>query len=89
MIPCTRCEATGFLNIAQVDDATRKDFDESGDHIIITKWIDNHQSHDVQVCDCCGDGDAWYGEPGKHYGNDDQPGINGPYAYHGGLCECN
>ena len=22
--------------------------------------------HDVQVCDCCGDGDGWYGEPGNH-----------------------
>ncbi len=22
--------------------------------------------HDVQVCDCCGDGENWYGEPGCH-----------------------
>lgn len=22
--------------------------------------------HDVSVCDCCGDGEDWYGEPGQH-----------------------
>jgi hypothetical protein len=26
--------------------------------------------HDVQVCDCCGDGENWYGEPGQHDLND-------------------
>lgn len=26
--------------------------------------------HDVQVCDCCGDGTDWYGEPGVHDLND-------------------
>ncbi len=27
-------------------------------------------SHDVSVCDCCGDGENWYGEPGQHDLND-------------------
>jgi len=22
--------------------------------------------HDVAVCDCCGDGQGWYGTPGEH-----------------------
>jgi hypothetical protein len=22
--------------------------------------------HDVQVCDCCGNGEDWHGEPGNH-----------------------
>ncbi len=22
--------------------------------------------HDVQVCDCCGNGSEWHGEPGEH-----------------------
>lgn len=44
--------------------------------------------HDVAVCDCCGDGDGWYGEPGHHYGVDDPPGPSGPYASNGGLCCC-
>ncbi len=22
--------------------------------------------HDVSVCDCCGDGEHWHGEPGQH-----------------------
>lgn len=46
------------------------------------------ESHDVQVCDCCGDGESWYGVPGEHYGPDDPPGPNGPYAGNGGLCQC-
>jgi hypothetical protein len=23
-------------------------------------------AHDVCVCDCCGDGEGWYNEPGQH-----------------------
>uniref|UniRef100_A0A6M3JHU8 Uncharacterized protein n=1 Tax=viral metagenome TaxID=1070528 RepID=A0A6M3JHU8_9ZZZZ len=45
--------------------------------------------HDVTVCDCCGDGEGWYGEPGEHYNSDDPSGPDGPYGYNGGLCECN
>ena len=44
--------------------------------------------HDVTVCDCCGDGDGWYGTPGEHYGPEDPQGPNGPYASNGGLCQC-
>ena len=76
---CTRCEGTGFLNLCQVDEATLIRFDETGDPEVILKWIAANADHDVSVCDCCGDGEGWYGEPGQH----------GPYAYNGGLCECN
>jgi hypothetical protein len=86
---CTRCEGTGFLNLHQVDDATLKRFDETGDHDFIRAWIDDNEDHDVSVCDCCGDGTCWYGIPGEHYTGDDPSGPNGPYAYNGGLCECN
>lgn len=45
--------------------------------------------HDVQVCDCCGNGvDDWHGPPGEHYGPNDPKGPNGPYAGNGGLCQC-
>ena len=44
--------------------------------------------HDVSVCDCCGDGQGWYGTPGEHYGIDDPQGKSGPYAGNGGLCSC-
>jgi hypothetical protein len=44
--------------------------------------------HDVCVCDCCGDGDGWYGVPGEHYNADDPRGPRGPYAENGGLCKC-
>lgn len=45
-------------------------------------------SHDVAVCDCCGDGEGWYGTPGEHYTSEDPPGDYGPYANNGGLCKC-
>lgn len=31
------------------------------------------EQHDVQVCDCCGDGTEWYNEPGEHL-NHRKPG---------------
>lgn len=79
MTTCTRCDSSGFLNL---------DFDfETHDEVL--KWIKENDNHDVTVCDCCGDGDEWYGVHGEHYGPEDPPGPNGPYAYNGGLCECN
>lgn len=46
-------------------------------------------THDVAVCDCCGDGkDNWYGIAGEHYNADDPAGPKGPYAGNGGLCQC-
>ena len=82
---CTRCDGTGFLNVDQLpDDVDGHDPQQVG------KWLETETSdHDVQLCDCGGDGDSWYGEPGSHYGVDDPMGNTGPYAYNGGLCECN
>ena len=65
-LSCTRCEGTGFLNLWQVDDETLDLFDETVSVEIILEWIDFYQCHDVGVCDCCGDGEQWYGEPGRH-----------------------
>lgn len=55
-------------------------------HNLVLEWIKNNKDHDVQVCDCCGNGKKWYGEPGIHDPID--YGENGPYAYNGGLPEC-
>jgi len=85
---CTRCEGSGFLNLAQVPDEILKQYDESGTFDIILSWIKQNTDHDVQVCDCCGDGGNWYGMPGEHYSGGDNRGSNGPYAYNGGLPEC-
>jgi hypothetical protein len=54
-------------------------------HDEIIEWIANNVEHDVQVCDCCGDGDSWYGEAGEHYNGEENDGA---YDYNGGLCEC-
>lgn len=82
---CTRCEGTGFLNF---DDRLNDDFRDLDDIEKILEWISTHDDTEMTVCDCCGDGGGWYGEPGSHYSSDDPIGKNGPYAYNGGLCEC-
>ena len=89
MTTCTRCQGTGFLNIDQLDDKTLNNFDNDG-HEVVLEWLKNNDDndHDVQVCDCCGDGENWHGEIGCHYVGGDLIGEAGPYAYNGGLCEC-
>ncbi len=83
---CTRCQGTGFLNLHQIPSHI---LDETEGPDDVLEWIERNEGHDVQVCDCCGDGGEWYGEPGEHYGDEDPQGIHGPYAYNGGFCECN
>ncbi len=88
---CTRCEGFGYLNTDQLSEGKQKELDETGPRDF---WDNNEDfiesdDNDVQVCDCCGDGESWYGEPGEHYNRDDPRGQDGPYAYNGGLCECN
>jgi hypothetical protein len=80
---CNHCEGTGFLNLT--DDLAMPEMHPSE----IAEWVKDRPGYeDVAVCDCCGDGSGWHGVPGEHYNEDDQPGLNGPYAYNGGLCEC-
>lgn len=84
MKTCTRCEGAGFLNLEQAPDEIA-----NGNCEIILGWIvGKGAGSDVQVCDCCGNGQEWYGEPGQHYSSYDPAGPTGPYAYNGGLCEC-
>ena len=82
MTVCTRCEGTGFLNLHQVpkDEIYFLDSVEA-----IGAWMELNQDNDVQVCDCCGDGESHYGEPGQHYQGEEKEGA---YDYNGGLCEC-
>jgi len=87
---CTRCEGTGFLNLFQINpDVYGQDVCDCSDIDAVLEWIKTHDDHDIQVCDCCGDGEGWHGTPGEHYTSEDPIGRNGPYAYNGGLCECN
>ena len=85
---CTHCQGTGFLNYDQVDLETRVQAESSGNVNVVLDWIERNPDTDAQRCDCCGDGESWYGEPGQHYGLDDPSGLQGPYASNGGLCKC-
>jgi hypothetical protein len=82
---CNRCKGTGFLNIEQAPIEVQ---DKGPDAVLL--WMKNEREpHDVQVCGCCGDSEYWYGEAGQHYNLEDPRGKDGPYAYNGGLAECN
>ena len=89
---CTRCDNSGFLNNDQLPEDLKKLLDDLGAEDFFNhafRYIDS-DDNDVQVCDCCGNGsDEWYGTAGEHYKSEDPRGQNGPYAYNGGLCECN
>ena len=62
-IYCTRCQGTGFINIPTDD----LDF-ETDDIELLKKFIESKKEEypDFSVCDCCGNGENWYGEPGQH-----------------------
>ena len=81
---CNPCQGTGFKNIEQVPAKVV----EAGTSAIQTWIATQTEPHDVCICDCCGDGEEWYGVPGAHYSRNDPRGPRGPYAYNGGLCEC-
>ena len=88
MTTCNCCEE-GFKNLEQIDPEYIEYAERAPDfQTAIGEWMDKNFLHDVCICDCCGDGDGWYGTPGQHYGPEDPIGDNGPYAYNGGLCEC-
>lgn len=87
---CTRCGGTGFLNAEQIPDGIPEDTAEATWADEVVKWLQGTtEEHDVEVCGCCGDGvSEHHGMPGEHYTEFDPPGPDGPYAYNGGLCEC-
>lgn len=73
---CTRCQGTGFLNLHQVDPETLSRFEsDEGTAQVIFDWMKAHgDKHDVQVCDCCGNGDEWtVEERGRHGWRDPHP----------------
>lgn len=82
---CTRCQGTGFLNPELIPESLQGANIED-----IAAWLttDEGKKSGVSICDCCGDGTEWHGEPGQHYTSQAPPGKNGPYAYNGGLSEC-
>lgn len=83
-LTCTRCDGTGFLNYDQLDDGLTDQL--TPDEIL--EWIEKNPGTEARVCDCCGNGEVWYGTPGEHYNSPDMPGREGVYGYNGGLCEC-
>lgn len=67
---CTRCSGTGFLNLEhleELDPGIFMLFEQRGDHNMVLNWIKTEtRDHDVSVCDCCGNGEDWFGTPGMH-----------------------
>lgn len=63
---CTKCESSGFTNLAAVPDAIIIEAERTGDPQTILDYIKATPDSDVAVCDCCGNGDYWYGNPGEH-----------------------
>lgn len=83
---CTRCDGTGFINLEQIQGEDLAAIEVAPCFTTaVQEWMKRNAS-DVAICDCCGDGTGWYGEPGVH--DESQYGKNGPYAYNGGLPEC-
>lgn len=76
---CTRCDGTGYLNTHQIPEEEPRSIDS------IEAWMRRMKrdglAHDVTVCDCCGDGQDWYGEPGEH-------NAASYYPKNGGIPEC-
>ena len=86
MTICNHCGGTGFVNADQFPEGLLgmlDAYDALEWLLLMGKW-----PHDIAVCDCCGDGEIWYGEPGRHYTTFDPQGPGGPYASNGGLCKC-
>lgn len=78
---CNRCGGTGFLNANQVPADVLQEPEQILDWLIDrniqleTMECTCHINppcarcellHDVAICDCCGNGDHWYNEPGHH-----------------------
>lgn len=74
MFSCGRCSGTGFLNFEQIPDSEIEAMSGEGDwHDRVIEWIERNTS-DVQVCDCCGNGESWKSDcPGYH--DDDESVI--------------
>lgn len=72
---CTRCDGTGFINW---DDRLPKHvYELEADKVL--EYISNFfglEDTDMSVCDCCGNGESWYGEPGSHNPNDAEEMAN-------------
>ncbi len=86
---CTRCGGTGVLNEHLL--AALMPEDGTADDIArILQFLHSVEGgqHEVRVCDCCGDGDRWYGTPGEHYGPDDPRGPNWTLRQQWGLRRC-
>jgi len=65
---CTRCQQSGFINLHQIPEDEMDAINEAPDFIeAVQAWMAANPDSDVSVCDCCGDGDEWYGEPGEHH----------------------
>jgi hypothetical protein len=75
---CTRCSGSGLLNYHQIREAWPEFAGEAADVLAALEGagLELGVDHDVQVCDCCGDGETWHGEPGQHNHDDAVGGVS-------------
>ena len=71
MKKCTRCEGTGFLDLCQIPENELVELKKSVNfQQAVLEWMEGKREeyveYDVQICDCCGSGEFWYGVPGEH-----------------------
>lgn len=69
MLGCARCRQFGFLNLPFRNESFRRMLDRhhadcQSFHAIVSEWLFPRSG--IRMCDCCGDGEDWYFEPGIH-----------------------
>ena len=78
MLGCARCKQFGFIHLPFENKSFRRMLERhyaclDTFHHIVCEWL--YPRRNIHICDCCGDGDSWYYEPGIHYTTGDcRPG---------------
>ena len=69
MLGCTRCKQFGFINLPFENQRFRRWVERHGRiggsfYDLMLEYV--YPRTAIRVCDCCGDGETWFYEPGLH-----------------------